>query len=270
MEDKSSSTFGRYFRVWKRSVVINFSIIAASRIDFFTFVFAKLVRMGFFLVLALTLFSTTQTIKGYGKGEVLVFFAVMNFIDVFVQLFWYRGFTDLQRLVRNGDFDLVLTKPLSPLFWSAFRIFDFFDLTTIPAAILFLWYAFSQLPVFPSGENIFLGIVVLLVGFLLAFAVNLMLASLTFFTTELENAWWIYRDIVYVSRFPPEVFPRVARCVFTFIFPVIVIVIFPAKALLGLLTLPMIIWTFATSLLFLFLALKIWHAALRHYSSASA
>ena len=260
----------RYWRIWLRSIAINFSILAASRLDFFTFVIAKLVRMGFFLVFVIALFGHVPTIAGYHKGEVLLFFAVMNFIDIFVQLFWYRGMTDLPRLIRKGDFDAVLTKPMSPLFWTAFRIFDFFDLTTVPAAIAFLWYALHVLGRSFTGPQIMSALLIFFMSLALAFAINLILASITFWTTEVENAWWIYRDMIYVARFPPTIYPAVLRSIGTFIFPVLVIVTYPTRALLGELSLAEMMWSVMATVLFFGIAALVWRKALQYYASASS
>ncbi len=259
----------RYFRIWLRSITGAFSIVAASRIDFVTFVFGKLLRMAFFFVFVITLFNHTNSIAGYDEGEVLLFFALMNLIDILTQLIWFRGLTDLQRVIANGEFDLVLTKPVSPLFWSAFRIFDFFDLTTLPAAALFLWAAFAKLPPLEPA-NIALGCFLLVCGLILAFSINVFLAALNFWTTELENAWWMYREVVYVARFPPEVFPSLIRIVFTFVFPILVIITFPTKAFLGILPATMIAWALFVTAASVLLARWTWTQALKHYTSASA
>lgn len=263
-------TLRRYLRIWRRSIVINFSILAASRLDFFTFVIAKLVRMGFFLVFVVALFGHVPRIAGYHKGEVLLFFAVMNFIDIFVQLVWYRGMTDLKRLISRGDFDLVLTKPMSPLFWTAFRIFDFFDLTTVPAAIAFLWYALHVLGRSFATPQILASILMLCLSLVLAFAINLILASITFWTTEIDNAWWIYRDTIYVARFPPTIYPIALRSIFTFVFPILVIVTYPTRALLGELSSLEVLWAVVATALFLAIAMLVWRKALQHYASASS
>lgn len=260
----------RYAKIWWKLVGITFSISAASRIDFLGYILGKFIRMGFFLMFVIALFSHTQTIAGYDRGEVLLFFTVMNLIDIFVQLLWYRGFTDLQRLINKGDFDLILTKPISPLFWSAFRTFDLFDLTTLPVAFIFLSYAIHTLRTPLDLSHIMAGLFFFILSLILAFSVNVILAAISFWTTELDNAWWIYRDAVYVARFPPEVFPRGVRFVFTCIFPILVIVTFPTKALLGRLSPEWMLWGIIATAGFFLVAMVVWKKALKHYASASA
>lgn len=263
-----ASNILRYARVWRRSITLHFGILTASRADFFFFFFGKVFRMGFFLVFFFSLFSIAPTIAGYSKGEALLFFATMNIIDVLVQLLWFRGLTILPNLVKRGDFDLLLTKPISPLFQVAFHIFDFFDLATVPIAVGIVAYAFSLLPPLSFVQWIFYG-VFLCIGLLLAFAMNLFLASVTFYAVESANLWWMYRDLVYIARFPPEVFPHMVRIVFTYGIPILVIVSFPTKAALGRLSPGVALYAIVLTFLALFAAWRFWKRGLRAYQSAS-
>ena len=260
----------RYLRIWLRSAVSNFSIISTTRTDFISFVAGKLLRFVFPLIFFSTFFLHVPTIAGYKEGEVLLVFAGMNLIDVIVQLVWFRGLTDLQRMIRLGEFDMTLTKPMSPLFWAAFRIFDFIDLTTLPVAIWMLLYATQRLETPLLLSQWVLGGGLFLLSLLLAFAINLTLAALNFWTTEVGNAWWLYRDTVYMSRFPPDIFPLWLKNGLIYLIPVFVITVFPALAMLGRLSTFLLAWGIGISLTWFIGSLLFWRHALRHYTSASS
>ena len=259
----------RYMRIWWSAIRLHFGVLTASRLDFLFFFIGKVVRMLFFLVFFLSLFSITPTIAGYTKGEVLLFFATMNLIDNLGQLFWFRGLTVLPDMVRNGDFDLLLTKPVSSLFLVAFHVFDFFDLTTMPVSIGLFWYAVQFLPSF-SFLQWFAYASFFLCSISLAFSLNLFLASLTFYAVQSANLWWTYRDLLYVSRFPPEIFPTTVRRLFTYAAPILLIVSFPVKALLGKLSVPLILYAVGLTVFALVFAVQFWHRGLRAYASASS
>lgn len=259
----------RYLRIWRRAVAMHFGTIVASRSDFVFFFVGKMVRMGFFLVFFLSIFGVAPTVAGYSEGEVLLFFATMNLIDVLIQISWYRGFFLLPRMVTSGDFDFMLTKPVSPLFMIAFHIFDFLDLTTLPVALVLLWYAFSLLP--PLGALQWVWYALFLANALaLAFAINMTLAAMTFWAVRSSNLWGVFRDLMYVLRFPPEIFPHGVRMFLTYVVPMLVIVSFPVKAAIGRLAPASGIYGLAISVAALVLATKLWHRGLRAYSSASS
>lgn len=264
------SFFRRYTRIWLQIVAMRFATLASARFDFFCYVIGKFVRMGFFFILVVGLFSHVNQIAGYTRAEVFLFFAIMNVLDILVQLFFFRGFSDFHRVVLKGDFDFVLSKPFSPLFWAGFRMFDFIDLTTVPVAALFLWYAFSQLGSRISIEQAILGSITLLIAVVLAFAVQTCFAAWTFWSANLNNTWWLYRHTTYALRFPSDIFPQAVQWLFTYIFPAIVIVIFPTKAFLGTLSTTAVVWLFVVTILWLIGAVLFWRRGVRHYTSASS
>jgi ABC-2 type transport system permease protein len=261
---------GRYIRIWIRGSVLNFSYIATNRFDFVIFVGLKLTRMGFFILFPLALFDQVPTLAGYSRGEVLLLFAVFNIIDVLAQLTWFRGLDTLKYLVRFGELDFVLSKPISPLFYVGFRVIDYFDLLTVPGAIAFLVYAFSQLETPLTGGAILVGIFLFILANIVAFCICLALTSINLYSSEFESGLWLYRHLSNVSRLPPEVFARSVQFFLTFIFPMFVVINFPSRGLLGLLSPALVGWAVVATILWLFFSVWVWRRALRYYTSASS
>lgn len=248
---------------------MNFAMYSASRIEFITYIIAKLLRMAFFFVFVFALFGNTREIVGYSKAEVLLFFAIMNTLDIGLQLI-YRGLTQVPVTIRTGELDLVLTRPLSPFFWSAFRMFDFYDLTTIPAAVFFLAYAIHLLPFSLNAMMILQGIFFWCVSFSIALLLNILIAAAAFWLTEVENMVWLYRDLAYMSRFPPNIFPTGIRWFFTLCIPILVVTTYPTKALLGHLSSLEMGWAILLVIGLTLFTHHIWQKAIKRYTSASA
>ena len=265
----SSSVMRRYARIWWRLVGISFASNSASRLEFVCYVISKLLRMAFFFVFAYTLVTKTGSYAGYTQGEILVLATTMNLIDIALQLF-YRGLTILPRLVRSGDFDFTLTRPVSPFFWSTFCIFDFFDLTTVPFGIGLFVYALHLLPYNVPLSAWILGIFCTVIGFMLAMLVNILISSLVFWSPEIENGVWLYRDLSYISRFPAEIFPHAVQWILTFVVPVFMIAAFPAKAFMGRLPPSLFIASIIFALFLCFFTRHIWKTGLSRYTSASS
>ena len=256
------------WRVWKRLVVMNFRTNTTSWFEFVSYVFAKLMRMGFFFVFALALFRNTKALVGYSQGEVLLFFAIMNTLDVMLQLFC-RGLTTVPQLIRRGEYDALLTKPLSPFFYSCFRMFDFMDLATAPAAIAFLLFAFQHLPYAVAPSALLLGSIVWLLSFVMITALNTFIVGLAFWLTEVESGIMIYRDLVYVGRFPPDIYPHGVRVIFTYFIPILLIVTTPTLVIIGRAQPSLLVIDIAMTAILTLLAYTTWTRGLRRYSSAS-
>lgn len=268
MEDNFSN-LKRYARIWRQSVVMNFRVNTTSPIEFISYITAKILRMAFFFVFVLALFRNTGSIVGYNVGEVMLFFAMMNTIDVSFQLLC-RGLMTVPAAIRKGEFDILCTKPVSPFFYSCFKMFDFMDLATVPAALILLGLAIQQLPQALSVQVVLLSVIFWICSLLMAISLNTIIVSLSFWVTEIENGIWIYRDLVYVGRFPPEIFPSSIQSIFTYVIPIILIVATPAKALMGKASSSMIIIDLVITAALVLVASLIWKKALRRYASASA
>lgn len=259
----------RYWQIFKQATANRFAFATSDRLDFVAFVTGKLIRMAFFVVLAISLFQHTQSILGYSEGQVLMFFAIMNLIDVLVQAIWYRGLYGLKDFIRTGRFDQFLVQPVSPLFKLVGMQVDLLDLVTIPFAVAFVAFAWSRLPVAPDPLTVITALLLFICSLLLAFSLNVCIAALSFWTTETESAWGLYRDSLYVARFPSEIFPTALRSVFTFGIPILAIVAFPTKELLGLATPSMVPIAVCMTVAWLLVALSFWRFSLSHYTSAS-
>jgi len=260
----------KYLKIYKILTVHNFSSLIASRLDFWLLIFGKLVRMGFLFVWVFAIFNFINKLAGYTLGQTLLFFVTFNLVDILAQVFFFRGFWFIQQYVKEGEFDRILLYPISEIFLTAFKITDWMDiLTLIPAGSLVV-YAVTLLPAVPSLGQIVLYLLLCLNGVLIAFALNLLIAGLTFYTPETENVFLLYRDLMTVGRYPTEIFSHPLQIIFTFVFPIAVIIAFPAKILLGILSFRAIIYAFALSATLIFLAVKFWNASLKHYSSVSS
>ncbi len=264
-------TVVKYWRIWKALVGIQLARHADVRLDFVAFFIGKIIRMGIVFVFTMSLFSFAPTIGGFHKSELLLLFAVMNFLDVFVQLIW-RGLGHVHEEVNNGALDVTLTKPISSLFWSSFRIFDLYDFTTIPVVIWIFWYALKDSPVSLTGIHVLEGIFLLLISLTIGYAFNVLMASISFWMEASSGygPWFLYRHLLANARMPGEFFPSVIRTIFTFVIPFFLIVSFPVRALFGKLSFLHMLIALLLAFVWLRLAFLTWRQSVRHYTSASS
>src|SRR5438094_67098 len=70
-------------------------------------------------------------------------------------------------------------------------------------------------------------------GMLIAMAIHIAVAALAVLTQEMENTIWLYRDLMALGRFPSDIYTQPMRGIITYVFPIAVMISFPAKAYLG-------------------------------------
>lgn len=233
------------------------------------FVIGKIVRFLLFFVFLFAVLSGTDSLAGYSREQVILFFLVFNLVDIGVQ-FLFRGVYQFRPLVVSGSYDLDLLKPLPSFFRPIFGWTDILDfLTLIPLWIYFVWFIFKY-QLFDGWHNLVLFFLILLNSLILAFAFHLFVCAVCLLTTEIDHLVWVYRDLTSMARFPTDIYAKGIQWLLTFTIPVIILITVPAKALLGVLTWPGVLGSFLAGGLFLLVCLRFWRYSLVRYTSASS
>lgn len=261
----------KYLKVWWQLAVIGFESQygSGSRLNTMLLILGKLIRLGFVLIFLYFLFNHTSQLAGYSLFQTLLFFMTFNFIDIIVQ-FFFRGIYVTRALVRDGSLDGILVKPLHPLFRLASHIIDFLDLLTLIPVVGVLIFVISRLesPVTVFGVLLYL----LLCGaaFMIATAIHIFIAALAVATQEIDNEIWIYRDLMTMGRFPVDIYSAPIQFILIFVMPIAVMISFPAKALIGLLTGEWILAAIVIAITFFISSILFWNWSLKRYQSASS
>lgn len=239
----------------------------AQRLGAFVFILGKLLRFTFFLGFIYFLLKGTDNLAGYSLNQTIFFFLTFNLIDT-VSQFLFREVYRFRPLVVSGSFDLVLSKPISALFRSLLGGADVLDLLTIPPLALGVYYIGAHLN--PSLMQTGYYLLLIVNGLILATAFHIAVLSLGIITLEVDHTIMIYRDLTNLGRFPVDIYKEPLRGILTFLIPVGVMVTFPAKALMGLVSVQGVIGSFAVGILTIFVSLRLWNFALTKYTSASS
>lgn len=264
-----SKLFKKYLRVWWKTTLFVFSADLANRGAAGLLLVGKLLRFLFFLGFLILLTTRTKTLAGYNLSQVVFFFLTFNLVDITVQ-FLLRGIYHFRPLIIKGNFDFYLTKPLNPLFQSLTSHTDILDLITLVPLILYLIFFLASGKLIATLTGIFLYCLLVFNAFLIALAFHIVVLAIGILTAEVDHLIWIYRDLTGTGRIPVDIYRPPLRAFLTFIIPVGMMMTFPAKALMGLLQPWLVIFSLIFAGLFLYLALRFWHFALKRYTSASS
>lgn len=229
------------------------------------FTLGKLLRFGLFLGIILFLVSRTGTIKGYTTAQAVVFFLTFNLVDTTTQ-FLFREVYRFRSLIVSGDFNTVLVKPHHPFVRVLLGGVDILDFVMLLFYLPLTAFAIVKTGVV-SPVQIGLYIALVVNALVIGTAFHILVLALGVFSTQVDHAVMIYRDVFSMGRFPMEIYREPLRSFFTFIVPVGVMVTFPARALFNLLEPSMFIFSFAISTVGLYLSLLLWKMALKKYQS---
>lgn len=261
----------KHLKLWWQLAVMNFESQygSGSRLNTFLLIAGKLIRLAFVLIFLTYLFNHTKQIAGYGLFQTLLFFMTFNLIDIGAQ-FFFRGIYITRSLVRDGNLDGILLKPVDPLFRLASHMIDFLDLLTLVPVVIVLIYVINKLEIAVTLQGVIMYMILCFVGLIIAMAIHIFIAALAVATQEIDNEIWIYRDLMTMGRFPIDIYAAPIQFILTFILPVAIMISFPAKVLMGLLTGNWVLVAFIVAGVFLMTSFTFWNFSLKKYSSASS
>ncbi len=252
--------------MWWLFTINSFRIQLNFRWGLFLFLFAKILRFTTFSFFLIILLNNTKVLAGYSLNQTILFFLTFNLLDICSQLF-LREVYRFRPAVLSGVFDFYLIKPLSPLFRSLFTGADLLDLITLFPLIYAIIFFIIKMNLL-NLSNILMYLLMLITGLIIGCSFHIFVLCLGILTTEVDNAIMLYRDIMNMGRMPVDIYTEPIRGLITFIIPVGIMMTFPAKALMGILSLQFLIYAIFFSLLLFYLSIKSWQYALKNYSSA--
>lgn len=258
----------RYFRLWWHLAKLTTQVGLQSRFGAIVFLIGKFLRFGFFLLFLVLLVTKTNGIAGYSFWQVLFFFATFNVLDTIPQLLW-REVYRFRTYVMRGFFDYIITKPVSPLFRCLFGGSDILDMFVLFISVCFAVYAGLNMGGI-TLQTTLLYLFLMLNSLLIALSFHIFVLAIGILTTEVDNAIMLYRDLTQMGRVPVDIYQEPIRGFITFIIPVGIMMTFPAKGLMGLLSFWNVAMSGIFSLLFFVLSVFLWRFSLRRYASVSS
>lgn len=262
----------RYLRLFK--VLIKFGFIRATAYppSFFAAILGKILRIGLTLVFFQAIYLHTSILAGWNYSEILVLAATYFSVEAIILVTFHRNLIYFfPWRLRDGTFDTLLTKPISPLFHISFKIIDAFDITASSVSVAILWwYIFSKQIITPTFFEISLFVFLSAIAVIFVFSLLLITASFSFWTITATGAGRLFESVFRSARFPGDIFKGPAKIVLLYVLPIGMIISVPADVLRGRFDWPHIIYLFVFTVILSFIAFKFWHFALRRYSSASS
>ena len=259
--------FKKYFKIWWMMSRNSFSVVLGQKLALSVFLIGKILRFIFFFGFLYFLLLGAGNLAGYTSNQIIFFYLTFNIIDVITQ-FLFREVYNFRPMIINGDFDLVLVKPISALFRVLMGGADIIDLITIPPLIVLTIYFGTLLH--PNIYQVGLYLILLVNGFLIATAFHIIILSFAIVTLEIDHMVMIYRDLTSLGRLPIDIYKQPLKAFLTYIIPVGIMMTAPAKAINGLVSPIGVIVAFLVGLITVFISIKFWNFATTKYTSASS
>ena len=198
-------------------------------------------NLGFYLII----FHHVNQIgpeTGWHKWEFFIFLATTWFINSLVQAFFMPNAQEFSELIRTGNLDFALLKPIDTQFLISFTKVDWSSLANFALGVLLLLFSLAQLmtretkPLILSPMTAVLYPVYILCGVAILYSVMISLASTSIWLGRNQTLYNFWFYITNFSRYPMEIYQRSfwgwsLWGLFTFAVPVLIVVNVPARLL---------------------------------------
>ena len=282
-ESEAGSEAHAYRRVW-----LTFARNALIREMTFrgNFIITVLTRALWFcsqvLLFKIIFSNVAQITEGWNEYQYFAFMATGMLINALIESLFMPNAANFSELIRTGNLDFALLKPIDTQFLISFEKMDLAMLNQVLLSIGLLVYALSNLPV---GVGVTIGGVALYLLFVVAgvtifYSLMISLASTAIWFGRNQGLYDFWFYITVFARYPRSISQTEPASVagslilftFTFVLPILVVVTVPARVLLG--TIEHQAWlagvALAAAVLGLFVSRMIFTRSLRSYRSASS
>ncbi len=224
----------RNLMLYRRFIVMFLRAKMQYRFAFVVDLMMQIVTVGTNVTLYWVVFSRFKAINGWTLDEVLFMYflglACYGLTGFFfsIQMSWLSG------VVHRGEFDIILTKPINPLFHVVSRQFDFPAFPFVASGIAALVVLSARLRIHWTLLQAALLAGDLVGGFLIFGAVWLVVGSGSFWligtgsTTDI-----LLQDARRFIEYPIDIYGKGIQSVLTFVLPYSFVNYFPARRLLG-------------------------------------
>lgn len=240
------------------------------RADFFTRIVASLLGLLTTVGSLGITYHYTSNIKGWTFPQVLVLLAVYYLMDGMVEMFIAPNMRNVMSQVREGTLDFVLIKPVSAQFLASFRTVNIWRMVNVLVGIGLSLYSVERLTIAVGGWQALGFAISLIAGAMVIYSLWLVLVTLTFWFTRIDNIEQIVWQAFEAGRLPIEIYPAWLRGALTYIIPVAFIITVPGQELTGRADAGFALVALLVACCALTAASLFWRFGLKHYTGASA
>jgi len=177
------------------------------------------------------LYGQTRSIGGWDKWQMIALLGVNWVIHQAFEGLFFDNCMRLIDLIRKGDLDFVLVKPMNPQFLVSFRYSDYASFLNALAGVGIVVFAMGRMESHMGWVGVAWFALFALNGVLILYAMLFTLACLTFWIGRANNLFEFYWQLGQFSRYPAEIYRWPLRLALWTVLPMLVVTNLPAAAL---------------------------------------
>ncbi len=266
----------RYLRLFGAFARFSLANELAFRGNFVLKILVELLWLGILLVFYDTVFGYTNAVSGWNRDAYMIFLGCYYALEGVIETLFLENCTDFADLVRTGNLDLYLLKPIDEQFLVTCRKLDWSTAPKLLLGALVMGRGLTGMAWQFDALQVLLFLALFLCGVALAYSFLLILTSSSVWlmrNQSLMELWWLATTVM---RYPREVYcdffwADILRRLFWYAIPMLLVVNVPASVVVRQFFEPWnVAFTFVATAVFLAFSRWFFFRALRSYRSASS
>ncbi len=246
----------------------------AFRANYILKVAVEILWLGLMIAFYKTIFAQTAEVGGWDEPSFLFFLGCYYAIDGMIETLFLSNCSEFAELVRSGDLDFILLKPIDEQFLVSFRNVEW---STAPNVLLgygLMIFSLNALgwPIEPVKAAAFAATFVCAIVMAYSFLIALASTSVWMVKNQsLFELWWLFTSLM---RYPREIFhgpwAGALGWFFSFVIPALLVTNVPAATMVRAFEPGLAAFMVVASVVLLLLSRRLFRRALRSYRSASS
>jgi ABC-2 type transport system permease protein len=249
---------------------VNVQMALAYRADTVVNILLNLMWLGWELLSLNIIFNNTDTIGGWGFGELIALLGVFRLVHTLMIALIWPNTEKFNQSIRDGSMDYTLLQPINSMFLVTFSRITVWRAWDLVLAAILIIVGINMTGETTTPANILTFILLTISGAIVIYSLWIVLIALTFWFTKFDNNVTILQALLDAGRYPVTVYPVWLRILVTFIIPIAVATTIPLQALRGDLTGSRALMFIGIGMASFLVASQVWKRGLKQYSGASS
>jgi len=249
---------------------VNIQMSLAYRADTVVNILLNIMWLGWELLSLSIIFNNTETIGGWGFGELIALLGVFRLVHTLMIALIWPNTEKFNQSIRDGSMDYTLLQPINSMFLVTFSRINIWRVWDLVLATVLILVGINITGDTITPLHLLTFILLTISGAIVIYSLWIVLIALTFWFTKFDNNVTILQALLDAGRYPVTVYPVWLRIIVTFIIPVAVATTVPLQALRGDLNISRILMFLAIGIASFLFASRVWKAGLKRYSGASS
>lgn len=223
------------------------------------------------LLYAYIVYDTGVTIYGFSPDMIIFYIGTFILMSGIYMFLFYFNFSNISTLIRQGDLDLMITKPISLQFMLTMKQVDYgTPVPNIIAGSVIVIYQWNKIGISTDLILILGYIICIFLGSIVGYSIMFVVQLISFFTIKADAVREITDSLWDINNMPMFIYNKYIRVIGCTVLPVFIVTNYPVLFVLKKLTSYQIIGGFLFCILLFCLVRKCFHYCMERYTSASS